>query len=155
MRRYDINVKLFTIENRQRGRGWFEIRQAIKERFKIDPPTIRAMQRWEKEIDREAVDRALAEKAKKELEANKGRAIAVTVQDLIPRLWRARDTGEDVEYRGWGWFFGIQESILGAEKFWRFVDQYRDERKGEPEYPPTPPPWGAESIGGVEAEKGR
>lgn len=154
MRRYDTNVKLFTIENRQQGRGWAEIRQAIKEKFKIDPPTVRAMQRWEKDIDRDALNRALAEKAKKEVEANKGRAIAMAMQDLLPRLWRARDAGEDIEYGGWGWFFGIQESILGTEKFWRFVDQYRDERKEKPGYPATPPPWDTESVREVETEEG-
>lgn len=147
MRRYSLEVKLFALDRRRDSSGWGEIRRAIGEEFKIGPPTVRAMQRWEKEIDREAVNRALQQRAKKEIEASKGRAIAVAMEDLVPRLWRARDAGEDIEYRGWGWFFSIQESVLGTEKFRRFIEKYHSEREGQPEYPPTPPPWATKSVG--------
>jgi len=30
------------------------------------------------------------------------------------------------------------ENTLGSEKFNRFLDKYRDERKGKPGIPPTP-----------------
>lgn len=135
---YSFEVKLFALNSRREGKGWGEIRRAIRERFDIDPPTVRSLQKWEKETDRGALNRALKEKAKKEAEAIKGQALTSVAEDLLPRLWKARDAGDDVEYEGWRWFFSIVENTLGSEKFKRFIQQYLDERKGKPDLPPVP-----------------
>jgi hypothetical protein len=135
---FDLEVKLFALNNRLEGKGWGEIRRAIKEKFNIVPPTVRSMQKWEKETDRRVINRALKEKAKKEAEAIKGQALTSVAEDLLPRLWKARDAGDDIEYEGWRWFFSIVENTLGSEKFNRFLDKYRDERKGKPDLPPAP-----------------
>jgi hypothetical protein len=130
MKRFSFEVKLFALDNRREGKGWGEIRRAIKEKFLIEPPTIRAMQKWEQGADREVLSRALKDKANKEAETIKQQAINRTVQELLPKLLEARDTGEDVEYAGWRWFFSIMESTLGHEKFKRFMAKYLDEHKG-------------------------
>ncbi len=135
---FSFEVKLFTLNSRREGKGWGEIRRSIKERFKIDPPTVRSLQKWEKETDRGVLDRALKEKAKKEAETIKGQALTSVAEDLLPRLWRARDVGGDVEYAGWKWFFSIVENTLGSEKLKRFLEQYLKERKGQPDIPPAP-----------------
>ena len=135
---FSLEVKLFALNSRSEGKGWGEIRRAIKERFNIDPPTVRSMQKWEKETDRRVINRALKEKAKKEAEAIKGQALTSVAEDLLPRLWKARDAGDDIEYEGWRWFFSIVENTLGSEKFKRFLDQYRDEREGKPDVLPAP-----------------
>lgn len=135
---FSFEVKLFTLNSRSEGKGWGEIRRSIKERFKIDPPTVRSLQKWEKETDRGVLDRALKEKAKKEAETIKGQALTSVAEDLLPRLWRARDVGGDVEYAGWKWFFSIVENTLGSEKLKRFLEQYLKERKGQPDIPPAP-----------------
>jgi len=136
---FSFEVKLFALNSRSEGKGWGEIRRAIKERFNIDPPTVRSMQKWEKETDRGVLNRALKEKAKKEAEAIKGRALTSVAEDLLPRLWKARDAGDDIEYEGWRWFFSIVENTLGSEKFQRFLHKYLDEREGKPDLPPAPP----------------
>ena len=59
-------------------------------------------------------------------------------EDLLPRLWKARDAGDDIEYEGWRWFFSIVENSLGSEKFQRFLHKYLDEREGKPDLPPVP-----------------
>jgi hypothetical protein len=103
------------------------------------------MVKWLKTTDRSTVNQALEQKTRQELENRKGQAIAMAMDDLLPRLWKARDAGEDIEYRGWSWFFGIQENVLGTKKFWQFLERYKNERQGQPEYPPTPSPWGQET----------
>ena len=138
MRGYDFEVKLFALEKRHEGRGWGEIKQAIKERFNIKPPTTRSLQKWDKELDRDALNRALREKAKMEAESIKGEALTRVAEDLLPNLWKARDAGEDIEYAGWRWFFSIIETTLGSEKFKKFFSQYMKERAGKPDLPPTP-----------------
>ena len=141
---FSFDVKLFALNRRSEGKGWGEIRRAIKERFNIDPPTVRSLQKWEKETDRGVLNRALKEKAKKEAEAIKGQALTSVAEDLLPRLWKARDAGDDIEYEGWRWFFSILENTLGSEKFKRFLLRYQDERKGKPDLPPTPPVYSQE-----------
>lgn len=135
---FSFEVKLFALDSRREGKGWGEIRHAIKERFNINPPTVRAMQKWDKETDRGVLNRALKEKAKKEAEAIKGQALTSVAEDLLPRLWKARDAGEDIEYAGWRWFFSIIEATLGSEKFRKFFKQYMEEQAGKPDLPPTP-----------------
>jgi hypothetical protein len=129
MKRFNFEVKLFALDNRSEGKGWGEIRRAIKEKFLIEPPTIRAMQKWEQGSDREVLNRALKDKAKEEAEDIKKQAINRIAQDLLPKLWEARDAGEDVEYAGWRWFFSVMESTLGQEKFRRFMSRYLNEHK--------------------------
>jgi len=135
---YSFEVKLFALDSRREGKGWGEIRRAIKQRFGIDPPTVRSFQNWEKKTDRGVLNHALKEKARKEAEATKEQTLTSVAEDLLPRLWKARDTGDDVEYAGWRWFFSIVESTLGSEKFKRFLRQYLDERGGTSDLPTTP-----------------
>jgi hypothetical protein len=135
---YSFEVKLFALNSRREGKGWGEIRRAIKERFDIDPPTVRSLQKWEKETDRGVLNRALKEKARKEAETIKGQALTSVAEDLLPRLWKARDAGDDIEYEGWKWFFSIVENTLGSQKFKRFLHTYLDEREGKPDLPPAP-----------------
>ena len=130
MKRYSFEVKLFAFDNRREGKGWGEIRRAIKERFKVEPPTVRAMQKWEQGRDRSALKKALEDQAKKEAEAMRIQAVNRVVLELFPKMLEARDAGEDVEYATWSWFFSIIEGTLGREKFRKFMDRYLTEHKG-------------------------
>ena len=138
MVRYNFEIKLFALDRRREGMGWGEIKQKIRERFNIKPPTTRSLQKWEKGLDRDGLNRALMEKARSEAEANKGEALTRMAEDLLPKLWEARDGGEDIEYAGWRWFFSIIEATLGSEKFRKFLNQYIEEQAGKPDLPPTP-----------------
>jgi len=138
MKGYDLDVKLFALDRRREGRGWGEIKRAIKERFNINPPTTRSLQKWDKELDRDALNRALMEKTKSQAESIKGEALTIVAEGLLPNLWKARDAGEDIEYAGWRWFFSIIEATLGSEKFRKFFNQYMDEQAGKPDLLATP-----------------
>ena len=130
MKRFSFEVKLFALDNRQQGRGWGEIRRAIRDRFGIDPPTVRSLQKWEQGSARGVLDQALKDRAKQEAESAKQEALRRVVQDLPARLVEAREAGEDVEYAGWRWFFSAVESLLGADKFRAYLDRYRSEEPG-------------------------
>ena len=133
MRRYPLEVKMFVIEKRRAGSEWSQIKQGIRETFNMEPPTVRAMQRWDKELDRGALSKALKARAKKEAEATKEQTITMLAQDLLPTLWKAVDAGEELEYSGWSWFFRLVESSLGTKKFQSFIVRYLKEREGQPE----------------------
>ena len=139
MRRYPLEVKMFVIEKRRAGSEWSQIKQGIRETFNMEPPTVRAMQRWDKELDRGALSKALKAKAKKEAEATKEQTVAMLAQDLLPTLWKAVDAGEELEYSGWSWFFRLVESSLGTKKFQSFIVRYLKEREGQPELVPGQP----------------
>jgi hypothetical protein len=129
MKKYDVRIKLFAIDNRREGKTWGEVRRAIRANFAIDPPTVRAMQKWEKELGREGLIRAVAQKTREEAEAAKREAVNRLIEGLIPRLLEAKDAGEEIEYASWRWFFSVVESTLGSDKFRAFIDKYRSETK--------------------------
>ena len=136
MQRYNLEVKLFALEKRRDSSSWEGVRRAIKERFDIEPPTIRAMQRWEKQLaTREDLSKALTEDAKKRAEVAKTQTLTQIAGGLLPTLWVAKDAGEDIESAGWKWFFSILENVLGSEKFKRFLGAYLAEREGKPDLP--------------------
>jgi hypothetical protein len=47
MKRFQSEVKLFVLNERKEGKGWKIIKERMHERFNINPPTTRAMQKWE------------------------------------------------------------------------------------------------------------
>ena len=131
MKKYPLNVKILAVSMRRDGDKWAEIRQAIKEKYNIEPPTTRIMLNWLKGGDNELIEVALREQAAKQAENIKRQALESASKDLLPRLIKSRAAGENVEYAGWHWMFTIMETTLGSEKFWNFIDRYRKEKKGQ------------------------
>jgi len=131
MKHFNITVKLFAIENRRKGRAWGDIRKAIKTKFIIEPPTIRAMQKWEKELDREGLIHAIEKKTTEEAEAAKKEVVKSLIGDLVPKLLEAKNAGEDIEYTSWKWFFSMVEATLGQDKFRSILDRYLKESRGQ------------------------
>ena len=131
MKKYPLNVKILSVSMRRDGNKWEEIRQAIKEQYNISPPTTRIMLNWLKGGDNELIEVALREQASKQAENMKRQALESASKDLLPRLIKSRAAGENVEYAGWHWMFSIMEAALGSEKFWNFIDKYRNEKKGQ------------------------
>jgi len=133
---YPLEVRLFAIQKREQGHSWNRVAELIREEFKIQPPARRQMGKWMKDLSaRDELKQALSEEATKKADAAKVEALAQVTNGLLPRLWMAKDAGEDIEYSGWKWFFSIQESVLGSVKFRRFIKQYLEEQKGSSELP--------------------
>jgi len=131
MKKYPLNVKILAVSMRRDGDKWAEIRQEIKEKYNIEPPTTRIMLNWLKGGDNELIEVALREQASKQAENIKRQALESASKDLLPRLIKSRAAGENVEYAGWQWMFTIMETTLGSEKFWNFIDKYRKEKEGQ------------------------
>lgn len=128
MQRFTLQVKVHALDERRSGKTWKQIRQSIKERFDVSPPSIRAMEKWEKEIGREKLSQMLIEESKKDLPKVEQAALREMAGGLIPVLWRARDAGEDMELEGWMWFFSLVERQLGSAKFDQFLKEYANRR---------------------------
>jgi len=124
MKRYNFELKLFVLDSRRQGKRWGEIKRAIKEKFKIEPPTVRTMQNWQEGTDRDILSRALKDKAEEESEVIRKQAVNRVVQEMLPQILEAKAAGTDIEYIGWRWFFSVMSNILGRDKFRQFMDRY-------------------------------
>lgn len=129
MARFNVNVKLYVLDKRAEGEGWKTIKQSIREKFDIEPPTVRAMQKWEKKLDRLALSNELMKEAKGQMPTIEAEAQVRLAQGLIPVLWQAKDAGQDIELSGWKWFFKLIESQLGSSKFEHIIREYMAERE--------------------------
>ena len=128
MARYKTEVKLFVLDERAQGKGWKIISQGIKGKFNIDPPTVRAMQKWETNLDRMALTAELMKDIKGEMPVIETEAQVRFAQDLMPILWNARDAGQDMELAGWKWFLHFIDGRLGTQRFERMINEYMAER---------------------------
>ena len=127
--RYKTEVKLFALNERSEGKGWQIIRQRIKERFNVEPPTVRAMEKWQKSLNPETITAELMKDTKAQI-PKIGAAVQMEVgQNLLPVLLKAREAGEDMETAAWKWFFQWIETWLGPQRFERLVTEYLAERK--------------------------
>jgi len=128
MARFKTEVKLFVLDERAQGKGWKIISQGIKGKFNIDPPTVRAMQKWEKNLDRMALTAELMKDIKGEMPVIQTEAQVRFAQDLMPILWNAKDAGQDMELAGWKWFLHFIDGRLGSQRFERMINEYMAER---------------------------
>lgn len=129
MERFKTEVKLFVLNERSEGKGWKTIKERITQKFNIKPPTTRAMQKWEKGLDREKLNAELMKDVKREFPSISSGTRVQFAQELLPTLWKAKDAGEDMELAGWKWFLHFIDERLGKERFKRLVDQYMAERQ--------------------------
>ena len=129
MKRFKTDVKIFVLNERSDGKGWKVIKERIRQRFNIEPPTTRAMQKWEKSLDRAALNAELLKDIKGEMPVIEAEAQLRFAQDLLPTLWKAREAGQDMELAGWKWFLHFIDSRLGNQGFDRLVNEYMSERQ--------------------------
>jgi len=128
MERFQSEVKLFVLNERSEGKGWKIIKERIQERFKINPPTTRAMQKWEQHLDRAALSAEVMKDVKGKMGVIEAEALQ-SAQGLLATLWQAKDDGQDLEVAGWKWLFHYLDNRLGEQRFEILVDSYMRERK--------------------------
>ena len=128
MQRYTHQVKLYAIDERRTGRPWKQVQQGIREKFNVEPPSIRAMEKWEKNLDREKLSQLIVEESKKSLPEMEKAALQHMAEGLLPLLWRAKDAGGDMEKEAWLWFFSVVERQLGRDRFDRYFEEYKRNR---------------------------
>lgn len=128
MARFKTEVKLFALDARAQGKAWKAIKDGVEEKFNIKPPTIRAMQKWEKNLDRTALTAELMKDIKRQMPAVEKEVQVCLAQELIPMLWKAKEVGEDIEATGWKWFLQLIDRRLGSQRFERMINEYMAER---------------------------
>jgi len=128
MKRFRTDIKLFVLNERAEGKGWKAIKQRIEDRFHVKPPTTRAMQKWEKNLDREALTTELMKDMRSAMPEVEAETQVRFATDLLPMLWKAKDAGQDWELAGWKWFLRIIDSRLGNQRFEHLVREYMSER---------------------------
>ena len=127
--RYKTEVKLFALNERAEGKKWAIIQDRIKERFNVNPPGIRVMEKWKTSLNSESIRAELMKDASEELPKIETEAKTKVMENLIPVLLSAQSAGEDMESAAWGWFFESIEKLIGLEKFERFATEYFAARK--------------------------
>jgi len=128
LERFKTDVKLFVLNERREGKGWKAIKERIRLKFGIQPPTTRAMQKWEQNLDAEALKAELVKDIKGQMPGIVDEARVRFAQELLPTLWKARDAGQDMEVAGWKWFLHFIDQRLGSEAFERLINDYMSER---------------------------
>lgn len=121
MQRFSPQVKLYALDERRSGKTWKQVQQSIEEKFKIPRPSIRALEKWQKTLDREKLSQLIIEESRKTLPAIEATALQQMATGLLPVLWQARDAGGDMEREAWIWFFSVIERQLGEAKFEQFL----------------------------------
>ena len=64
--RYKTEVKLFALNERAEGKKWAIIQDRIKERFNVNPPGIRVMEKWKTSLNSESIRAELMKDASEE-----------------------------------------------------------------------------------------
>ncbi len=130
--RFKTEVKLFAINERAKGQRWQIIRQNIEEKFKVTAPTVRAMEKWGKSLNRETINAEIMKDVKGQWAKAESEAQIEVAQNLLPVLSKAREAGEGMEAAAWRWFFQWAETYLGKERFKNLVTEYLSEGKNTP-----------------------
>ena len=122
--RFKTEVKLFALNQRKQDISWSSIRRAIKERFHIEAPTVRAMEKWQKVLNPDNITAELMKDIKTDIK-KAGEATQIELgQKMLPVIGKARESGEDTEAAAWNWFFNWAENYIGREKFIKLITNY-------------------------------
>ena len=122
--RYSTEAKVFALDLRRRGRTWKEVQQAVNDAFSVKAPSLRALQKWEKEFDPDAVARVMKSHPEIRIPWMDKSALQRVAEEMLSVLWQAEEADEDVELHGWLYFLSIVERHLGSDRFWRLLSEY-------------------------------
>jgi len=103
-RKYDIGVVTYAVTERNRGGTWKDIREAIRTRFHIEPPTERIMLQWHKRYGGEQsagievlVTDAAANLAKRALPVAATQTYGALIEEGFPSIIQYYKRGVDLE----------------------------------------------------------
>lgn len=125
MKKYGLTIQSYVIEQRKQGITWKDISRQVKDKFGVEPPTIRAMQKWvQRGLDRAQMGKMLMEEARKKLPEVAAFMQAYFSEVIQPVIRRSQTVGADLEQTVLGVFLGAMETAIGSIKFERFIDDY-------------------------------
>lgn len=122
-------MRLYVIQERDGGKTWRQIEDGIKQRFSLEkPPTMRMMQKWIKETDREKISQMMIEEGKKNIPQVGAEAISHFQKDIMPMLWLSIDAGQDIAKTCCMWMLGVMEQTFGTAVFHEAMSEYTQRR---------------------------
>ena len=127
-RKYSLQIRLYVMQERDKGKTWREVINGIKERFGIEAPTMRMMQKWLKETEREKLTQMIIEETKKKIPQAGAEALAYFQQNLLPVLWQGIDAGRDIAKICCMWMMGVIEQTFGSATFEEALCEYSQKR---------------------------
>ena len=119
---------MYAINERKKGLKWDMIRENIQQKYEVKPPTVRAMEKWEKNLNSDTIYSDLLREAKKKLPKMEVDIELEMARNMFPVVKQARETGGDLEAATWKWFFNWAENYIGKEKFIKLVKEYLKDR---------------------------
>lgn len=129
-RSYDLGVVAFAVAERNRGRRWDDIRQAISERFHIEPPTVRIMLNWHKRYGsgqselESVISLASAEMARRALPVAAEQSYRLLIGEGLPTLKDYVERGIDWEVSATMVILTMLEQQFGSDVYQRAVREY-------------------------------
>lgn len=129
-RKYDMGVVAFAVAERNRGRRWEDIRQAIKERFHIEPPTVRIMLNWHKHYGsgqselESVISLATAEMARRALPVAAEQSYKLFIGQGLPTLKHYVDRGLKWEVAATMVILTMVEQQFGSDVYESAVSEY-------------------------------
>jgi len=126
--KFKTEIKMYAINERKKGLKWDMIRENIQQKYEVKPPTVRAMEKWEKNLNSDTIYSDLLREAKKKLPKMEVDIELEMARNMFPVVKQARETGGDLEAATWKWFFNWAENYIGKEKFIKLVKEYLKDR---------------------------
>jgi hypothetical protein len=126
--KFKTEIKMYALNERKKGVKWGMIRESIQKIYEVKPPTIRAMEKWEKNLDSDSVYSDLLSETKKKLPQMQKDIEFEMAQSMFPVVKQAKETGGDMEAATWKWFFNWAENYIGKEKFINLTKEYLKDR---------------------------
>lgn len=129
-RSYDIGVVAFAVAERNRGRRWEDIRQAIREKFHIEPPTVRIMLNWHKRYGsgqsalESVISLAGAEMERRALPLASQQSYKLLMSDGLPAFRRYVELVKDWDVAAAMVVLTMLEQQFGGSVYQRAVSRY-------------------------------
>ena len=128
-RSFKREVRDYVIVERYKRKPWKQIESEVREKFGIEPPSIRIMQSWFQAYQTSTDDPTGVKFIATAVEeaANRAKPIAyVKMMAEMPRLWQLHEQYKvPLEDAGWMICLSVLEAQVGRENFDRMVSDYQ------------------------------
>ena len=128
-RTFQREVRDYVIVERYKGKPWKQIVAGVRERFNIEPPSIRIMQSWFQSYQSSAEDPTGVKMIATAVEETASRAQPLAYAKMMtemPHIFKIHDKYKiPIEDAGWIVCLSVVEDQVGRERFDKILAQYK------------------------------
>jgi hypothetical protein len=133
-RSFKREVRDYVIVERYKRKPWQQIAVEVRERFGIEPPSIRIMQSWFQAYRTSTDDPTGVKFIATAVEEAANRATPIAYAKMMtemPHLWQLHEQHKvPLEDAGWMTCLSVLEAQIGRDNFDRIVSDYQKLREG-------------------------